>query len=157
MKLKKFGSTEQKVAELTKPLADELGLDIWDIRLEKEGALWYLRVFIDKEDGISIDDCEALSRPLSKILDEKDPVPQSYILEVGSAGLERELIREKHFENSCGKPVRVHLIRPYEGERDFTGILKEFDRDKLVIGDDENNMEALFSEISYVRLYEDFS
>lgn len=155
MNIKKYGNTEQKVLELTQPLADELGLDIWDIRLEKEGALWYLRVFIDKEDGIAIEDCEALNRPLNKVLDEHDPVPQSYILEVGSPGLERELIREKHFEMSLGNEVRVHLIRPVDGEKDLTGILKSFDKEKITVETDSDK-EIMFSEISYVRLYEDF-
>lgn len=157
MKIKKYGSTEQKVFSLTEPLASELGLDIWDIRLEKEGASWYLRVFIDKEDGISIDDCEALSRPLNTLLDETDPIPQSYILEVGSAGIERELIRENHFSLSCSKPVRVHLIRPVDELKDFTGILESFDKDKITISDDDkNNMDIMLSDISYIRLYEEF-
>lgn len=157
MKIKKFGATEQKVFELTAPLASELGLDIWDIRLEKEGALWYLRVFIEKPDGISIDDCENLNRPLNKVLDDADPIPQSYILEVGSAGLERELVRENHFEMSCGKAVRIHLIRPLDDDtRDLIGTLKSFSKDSIVIDDGESDKEILFSDISYVRLYEEF-
>ncbi len=152
MKIKKYGSTEQKVFELTKPLASELGLDIWDIRLEKEGALWYLRVFIDKEDGITIEDCEALNRPLNTVLDEHDPVPQSYILEVGSPGLERELVREKHFETFCGSDIRIHLIRPIDGEKDLIGTLKSFDKEKIVI---DSDVEIMLSDISYIRLYEE--
>ncbi len=82
MKLKKNGATEQKVYALAAPLAESLGLVIWDVRFEKEGASWYLRVFIDKDEGISIDDCEAMSRPLSDLLDEADPIDQQYFLEV---------------------------------------------------------------------------
>ncbi len=155
MKIKKYGSTEQKVFEIALPLAEKVGLDIWDVRLEKEGALWYLRVFIDKEDGITIEDCEALHRPLDTALDEYDPIPHSYILEVGSSGLERELIREKHFEMSCGSELRIHLIRPVDDEKDFVGVLKSFDKEKILI---ENNseMEFMLSDISYIRLYEEF-
>jgi ribosome maturation factor RimP len=156
MKIKKFGTTEQKVFELTQPVASELGVDIWDIRLEKEGALWYLRVFIDKEEGISIDDCEALSQPLNKILDDADPIPQSYILEVGSAGLERELLREGHFELSCGKDVRVHLIRPMNETKDFIGILESFSKDSIAVNSGDSEIEIMFKDISYVRLYEEF-
>ena len=114
MKLKKNGATEQKVYELAAPLAESLGLVIWDVRFEKEGASWYLRVFIDKDEGISIDDCEAMSRPLSDLLDEADPIDQQYFLEVGSAGLERDLVRESHFAASIGAVVRMRLIRPDE-------------------------------------------
>ena len=157
MKIKKYGSTEQKVFEMTAPLASELGLDIWDIRLEKEGALWYLRVFIEKDEGITIEDCEALTRPLNRILDEEDPIPQQYMLEVGSAGLERELIREKHFSDSCGKAVRVHLIRPIDNEKEFIGYLDSFTKENIVISDDDGNKLTLaLSDISYVRLFEEF-
>ena len=85
MKIKKFGTTEQLVHSLAEPIAHEKGLRIWDVRFEKEGASWYLRVFIDKDSGVTIDDCEALSRPLNDLLDEKDPIKQGYFLEVGSA------------------------------------------------------------------------
>lgn len=112
--MKKFGGTEQKVYGLAKPVADELGLLIWDVRFEKEGALWYLRIFIDSENGVSISDCEAMTRPVSKLLDEHDPIPQGYMLEVGSAGIERELFRESHFEASVGTVVRIRMIREFK-------------------------------------------
>lgn len=157
MKIKKFGSTEQKVFDLTFPLANELGLDIWDIRLEKEGALWYLRVFIEKEEGITIEDCENLTRPLNKILDEEDPISQQYMLEVGSAGLERELVREKHFADSCNKAVRVHLIRPLDNEKEFIGYLDSFSKDNVTIRDDDGNTLSFnMADISYIRLFEEF-
>ena len=78
MKNKKSGSTVKRIAELAKPLCDELGLELWDVKFEKEGATWYLRVFIDKDGGINIDDCESFSRPFNKLLDEVDPISQSY-------------------------------------------------------------------------------
>ena len=90
MKYKKFGATEQRVYDLIKPITDELGYYLWDVSYVKEGAMWYLRIFIDQDEGITIEDCEKVTEPVNQILDEKDPIPQQYMLEVGSAGLERE-------------------------------------------------------------------
>ena len=96
MEVKK--TTVEKVRELAQPIADELGFFLWDVRFEKEGATWYLRVLIDKDGGIDMDDCEAFTRPMNKVLDEADPISQSYVLECGSPGLGRELRRPEHFE-----------------------------------------------------------
>lgn len=156
MKIKKNGSTELKVYQIAKLIADELGFDIWGIVYVKEGAEWYLRVFIDKEDGIGIDDCEAMTRPLSDKLDELDPIPESYFLEVGSAGLERELIRESHFESCIGKDVRVHLIIASDGVKDYIGKLKEFDKNSIKLLIENEEKEVLLSDAAYIKLYEDF-
>ncbi len=161
MKMKKFGATEQLVFDLAKPIADELGSEIWDVRFEKEGASWYLRVFIDREDGVNIDDCEAVSRPLSDLLDEKDPISQGYFLEVGSAGLERELIRESHFEASLGQIVSVKLFRAIDGVKDFTAKLSGYDKEALQLSfpvetEEDNTKTILLSDIANIRLYEDF-
>ncbi len=161
MKMKKFGSTEQLVFDLVKPIADEFGSDIWDVRFEKEGASWYLRVFIDREDGVTIDDCEAISRPLSDLLDEKDPISQGYFLEVGSAGLERELIRESHFEASLNQTVSIKLFKAIDGVKDFTATLTGFDKEALKLSfpietEEENSKTIMLSDIASIRLYEDF-
>lgn len=164
MKIKKFGATEQLVHELAEPIAHEKGVKIWDVRFEKEGASWYLRVFIDKESGITIDDCEALSRPLSDLLDEKDPISQGYFLEVGSAGLERELFRQSHFEASLGKIVTVKMIRPIEGVKDFIAELSGFNKEKVTLsfpvnsgGDDGGTKEIPLADIAHIKLYDDFN
>ena len=117
----KGGNTIAKVYEMVKPITDELGLVLWDVVFEKEGAYWYLRVFIDRDDDMpSMDDCENVTRPLSKLLDEKDPIEQSYILEVGSPGLGRELKREEHFMRYMECPVRIRFIRENEaGEKEI--------------------------------------
>ena len=147
--------TVDVVYQLVKPLADELGLTIWDVRFEKEGSMWILLVVIDKEGGVSIEDCEALSRPLDKKLDEVDPIEQSYCLEVSSAGIERELTRDWHFEKCRGMQVVVKLIRSYEGEREFCGELVDF-RDSIVtIREERGDFSFLQSDIAYVRLYAD--
>lgn len=163
MKIKKFGATEQIVFDLVRNAAEDQGVRIWDIRFEKEGASWYLRIFIDKDGGIGIEDCENLTRPVNKLLDEADPISQSYILEVGSAGLEREIIRESHFEAAIGLPVRVRAIRDFNGEKEIVGILTGFDKEKIIItlpseaegGDDFNN-ELSLKDIAYIRLFEDY-
>ena len=110
--------------ELAQPFADQLGLSIWDVRFVKEGADWYLRVIIDKPEGVDINDCVDMTHLLSPALDKADPIAQSYCLEVMSPGIERELTRPEHFEAFEGEPVTVRLIRPDEnGEREIVGIL----------------------------------
>ena len=114
-------STAERVWDMAEPLARELGLSIWDVQFGKEGADWYLRVFIDKEGGVSIDDCEAVSRPVSDLLDEADPIEGSYTLEVSSAGADRALKKPEHFEKFRGEEVEVKLYRPREGRKEFVG------------------------------------
>lgn len=156
MSVKKSGSTVDKVYELAKPLADEIGVDIWDIRYEKEGSNWYLRVFIDKEGGVFIEDCEALSRPLNKLLDETDPISQSYIFEVCSTGLGRELKKPEHFEKFIGSEVKVRLIRAVDNIKEFIGILLEYNKDAITLQlDEETTGEFKLSECAYVKLNDD--
>ena len=154
MKLKKFGGTESRIYELVQPIAEELGLIVWDVRFEKEGALWYLRVLLDHmERPVNITDCEQVTRPLSKALDELDPIPQCYTLEVGSAGLERELIRETHFDACEGSPVRVRMIRPLEdGTRELTGTLRHCDREQVTLETAEGERSLPLAGIAFVRL-----
>lgn len=116
-------STAQTAERLIKPVLEELGVELWDTRFEKEGGGWYLRYFIDKEGGVNIGDCEAVSRAVDKLLDEADPIEQSYVLEVSSPGIERELVKDWHFERYVGSDVRVRLIRGLDGKREFTGRL----------------------------------
>lgn len=157
MKFKKFGGTEQRVYDLIKPITDELGYFLWDVCYVKEGALWYLRVFIDRDEGITIDDCERATRPISDVLDEKDPIPQSYMLEVGSAGLERELVKEEHFDVCIGDTVRIRFIRSVDGEKEIVAELAAAGKDGITVAD-ENGKERKFplSDIAFVKLYMDF-
>ncbi len=156
MKIKKFGSTESRIYGMVKPIADELGLIVWDVRFEKEGALWYLRVLLDHMDrAVTIADCEAVTRPLNKLLDDSDPIPQSYTLEVGSAGLERELIRETHFDACEGSRVRARMIRPLEdGTKELLGTLVSCDRENLTVqpGTDSEPVTVPLSGVAFVRL-----
>ncbi len=107
-------NTAAMVYDLAKPITDEAGVYLWDVRFEKEGASWFLKVIIDSDDGITFDDCEAVSRPFSGLLDEEDLIEQSYYLEVSSPGVMRELRKPDHFEVCIGDDVVVKLIRPDE-------------------------------------------
>ena len=111
---KKKGGVAQRVWDMALPLAQELGLSLWDVQFVKEGADWFLRIFIDKEGGVSIDDCVDMTHAIDPVLDREDPIPQEYLLEVSSPGLERKLTRPQHFAAYVGKPVRARLIRPLE-------------------------------------------
>ena len=119
------GGIAGAVAPLVEPITAELDLMLWDIRFIKEGATWILRVVIDREDEpVSINDCVAVSRKLSPVLDEADPIPQSYCLEVTSPGADRELTREEHYAYYEGYPVTLKLYRPDEnGQKELVGLL----------------------------------
>jgi ribosome maturation factor RimP len=126
-------NTVKKVEEIITPFAAELGLEIWDVRFAKEGSEWYLRIFIDKEGGVSIDDCVDLTHAISSPLDEADPIAQSYMLEVASPGVERELTRKEHFLKYIGAPVMLRTIRAIDGVRDFKGELVSFEDNKIKV------------------------
>ena len=117
---------------LALPVLEQLGLTLWDLRFEKEGANWYLRYFIDKPGGVNIQDCESFSRAIDKLLDQADPIEQSYILEVSSPGIERTLARPEHFSAYLGHQVYIRLIRPRDGQRDLIGALISRDEDGAV-------------------------
>lgn len=105
----------ERVWELAEPLARELGLQLWDVLFLKEGADWVLRLIIDKEGGVSMDDCVDMTHAVDPVLDEEDPIPQEYLLEVSSPGIERKLVRPFHFQAYLGAPVRVKLHKAVEG------------------------------------------
>ncbi len=128
---RKSNNTAGRVFDLARPVVNGLGLSLWDVRLEKEGANWILRVVIDKDGGVTLNDCENVSRALDPVLDEEDPIEQSYFLEVSSPGIERELTKKEHFEKYEGKPINIRLVRPLDDNRDFCGKLIGFD-DKTV-------------------------
>ena len=159
MKLKKFGGTEQKIYDMIAPIVTGLGYLVWDVRYEKEGADWYLRIFIDSEtDTIGINDCEKVTTPVSDLLDEKDPIAQSYILEVSSAGLEADLVRESHFDACLGCEVRVLGFRPFEdGSREVVGILEDWDKEGITLQVNDTEQKYSFQSLAFVKLYFDFS
>lgn len=147
------GNTVSRVKEIIAPFAQQLGLDIWDVRYAKEGSDWYLRVFIDKDGGVSIDDCVDLTHAITKPLDEADPISQSYLLEVSSPGIERELIEDEHFKKFIGADVMLRLIRPIDKVRDFAGVLKGYDSGNITVElKDGKELKFTKKEASYVKL-----
>lgn len=143
----------QRVYDLALPVAEKMGLDIWDVEYLKEAGEWYLRVYIDKvEGGIFISDCENFSREMDPILDEADPIDGSYVFEVSSAGAERQLKRPSDFERFMGSNVEVKLYKAVEGRKSYQGILSGYDDGKVSI--DVGGIEMSFEKevIAAVRL-----
>ena len=141
------------VAALAAPIAAEQGCSLWDVEYVKEAGTWYLRVFLDKEGGVSIDDCEAVSRPLSDALDEADPIEGSYTLEVGSAGLDRTLKKPEHFQRYLGSEVEVRLYRAREGRKSVVGRLLSYDNGGVTLESGDVPLSLEKNEIAQVRLY----
>ena len=131
--------------------------ELVDVEYVKEAGNWYLRAYIDKEGGITVDDCESVSRTLSDWLDEEDFIEDSYTLEVSSPGLGRPLKKEKDLKRSLGEEVEVRLYKPRDGQKEYTGILKAYDKDTVTI-ETEDSREEVFtrSEIALIRLAFDF-
>ena len=148
----KKGSTVSVVYDLAKPVADELGFTLWDVRFEKEGGSWFLRIILDKPGGIDMDDCAEMSHRLDPVLDEADPIEQSYYLEVASAGLGRELRRPEHFEACKGQKVELRLIRPEGGTRDFDGVLAGEADGVMTLDCGGESRSFSLKDVSYVRL-----
>ena len=142
----------ETVTALAAPVAETLGLELWDVEYIREAGQWFLRVYIDKDGGVSINDCEALSRALDPVLDEADPIPDSYVFEVSSAGAERELKRPGDFERFMGSGAEVRLYQPVNGSKSFVGTLSGYrDGDvTLTIAGKETTFEK--SQIAQVRL-----
>ena len=144
------------VAALAAPIVEAAGCSLWDVEYVKEAGQWFLRLYIDKEDGVSIEDCEAVSRPMSDLLDEADPIEGSYVFEVSSAGADRVLKTPEHFAMFMDTEVEVKLYRPREGRKEFVGLLKRYENGDVSI--DINGQSADFTkqEIALVRLYPRF-
>ncbi len=148
---------ETKAEELLQPVTDAQGVRIYDVEYVKEGSDWYLRAYIDKDGGVTIEDCEAVSRAYSEKLDEADLIKDAYILEVSSPGLGRQLKKDRHFANSIGEEVELKLFEAVDGEKEFTGILTAFDKDTVTIqaeGKEAQSFER--SKLAVIRLTVDF-
>lgn len=154
MRKKHGGNTVEIVTNFAKPIAESLNLELWDVRFLKEGTQWYLRIYIDKGNGVSIEDCENMSRAIDKVLDDVDPIDQSYCLEVCSPGLERELIRDWHLRKYIGDDVKVRFIRSNDdGKKEILGKLKYFDKEKIELIDSEGQLiEVLRKNVSSIKL-----
>lgn len=133
-----MASIEEKVESLIKEKIQELGYELYDVQYSKEGKDYFLRVFIDKEDGIDLNDCEKVSNEINPLLDEKDFIKEMYFLEVSSPGIERVLRKDEHLKDVIGKEIEVKLFKPIEKQKEFVGILEDYNDDKIILGLEEN-------------------
>ena len=152
------GSVAQRVWEIAEPLADEIGIWIWDVEFVKEGARKVLRITVDSEEGIGIEDCEKLHRAIDPLLDEADLIEEQYYLEVSSPGIERELKTAAHIEACEGWDVEVKLYAAKNGSKSFRGVLCGYDeQDNIVIASGEEKISFKPDEIAKIATYYDFS
>ena len=147
---------ESRTEALLEPIAAKNGVSIYDVEYVKEGSDYYLRAYIDKHDGVNIQDCENVSRALSDALDREDFIPDAYILEVSSPGLGRTLKKDKHLQASIGKEIEIKLYKAQEGSKEFAGVLESFDAETLSIRVGNTQRTFLRSDIALVRLAFDF-
>ena len=140
------------VAELAAPVAAEFGCELWDTEYVREAGQWFLRLYLDKDSGVDILDCENVSRKVSDLLDEADPIEGSYIFEVSSAGAERQLKRPSDFEKFLGSPVLLKTYQNRDGRKEFPGVLKEYDGGAVVLEMGKQELRFEKNEIAMVRL-----
>lgn len=144
---------EARFEKLLLPVTEENGVEIYDVEYVKEGSDWYLRAYIDKEGGVTIEDCEKVSRAVSDIMDREDFIEDAYILEVSSPGLGRTLKKDKHLARSIGEEVEIKTYKPIEKRKEFAGILKAFDEESITIETKEAvSMKFARSDVALIRL-----
>ena len=144
------------VAKLAQPVVEENGCELWDVEYVREGSEYFLRLYLDKEGGVDINDCEAISRAVDPILDEKDPIQGSYHFEVCSAGLERALKRPGDFERFMGSKITVKLYRPRNGLKEIPCVLRGYDNGKVTVEAGKETITFEKSEVALVRLRVEF-
>ena len=147
---------EKEAEDLLLPITEEHGVKIYDVEYVKEGSDYYLRAYIDKDGGVTIEDCEAVSRKFSDVLDEKDLIKDPYILEVSSPGLGRALKKDRHFEQSIGMDVEVKLYEAKDGSKEFAGVLNAFDKDTITVEIKGNDTIFERKQIAQIKLALDF-
>lgn len=148
---------EQLTEELVMPIIEQNNFELVDVEYVKEASNYYLRIYIDKEGGITVDDCEIVSRALGDLLDAKDFIEESYVLEVSSPGLGRPLKKEKDFKRSIGMEVEIHLYKAIDRQKDYTGVLIAYSDDDVTIAvDDDKEMKIERRDIALIRLAFDF-
>ena len=143
---------EEKVESLIEPKVQELGYNLYDVEYVKEGKEYYLRVYIDKDTGISLEDCELVSNNINELLDQADYIKEQYFLEVSSPGIERILKKDKHLKDNIGNEVQIKLFKPFEGKKQYKGILKDFDETKIeIVSQNEEQIEIDRKNISQIK------
>ena len=145
-----------RVTQFAQPIVEEHGCTLWDVEYVREGSEYFLRLYIDKDGGVDINDCEAISRAIDPILDEKDPIAESYHFEVCSAGLERALKRPSDFERFMGSPIMVKLYRPRNGLKEIPGFLRGYEDGRVSVEAGKETITFEKSELALVRLRVEF-
>ena len=154
--MSKAKTYETKTEEILIPIVADAGVEIYDVEYVKEGSDWYLRVYIDKPEGVNINDCEIVNRALSAKMDELDFIDDAYILEVSSPGLGRALKKERHFEKSIGQEVEVKTYKAIDKEKQFVGILQSYEEGVITIQTEKKEMKFEKADVASVRLTFDF-
>lgn len=134
-----MASIEEKVEQLVAPKVEQLGYKLYDVQYAKEGKDYFLRIFIDKSEGIDLNDCEKVNNEINGLIDEADYIKEQYFLEISSPGIERILRKDKHLKEAIGKQIEIKMFKPLEGKKEFLGILEEFDDEKIEILQTEND------------------
>ena len=149
-------NTAKIISEIVQPVADEMNLYIWDIKFEKEGPDWFLKIFIDKDGGVDINDCEKFSRKIDSLIDEADPIEHSYYLEVSSPGVDRKLIKDWHIKKYIGSKIDINFIRPINGIKNVVATLINFENNIITISlDDNSEMSFNKKDTSSIKLHFD--
>ncbi len=147
-----MASIEERVETLIKPSIEKIGYDLYDVEYAKEGKNYFLRVFIDKTEGIDLEDCEKVSNEINELLDEADYIKEQYFLEVSSPGIERVLKKERHLEQNIGKEVHIKLFKKDEnGKKEYQGILEEFNQEKITIEIETDKIEIERKNIAQIK------
>jgi len=147
---------EEKASKMLEPIVSEMGCEIYDVEYVNEAGEWYLRAYIDKEGGVTINDCEAVSRAFSDALDADDFIDDAYYLEVSSPGLGRTLKKDSHLSKSIGMDVELKTYKPIDKQKEFEGILKSFDSETVTLEIDGKDKEFKRSETALIKLALDF-
>ncbi|MBR3887743.1 MAG: ribosome maturation factor RimP [Clostridia bacterium] len=143
---------EKELEELLSPIVEELGYELYDIEYVNENHEWFVRLFIDNEKGIDLDDCEKVSNAVGEKLDEADPIPTSYSLEVSSCGLERRLREPRHYEAAKGKQITLSLFKPVKKKRSYEGLLNDVKEEEIIITSENEDIEIAFADISSAKI-----
>lgn len=154
---KELARIEEKVESLVSDKIKELGYELYDVEYVKEGKEYYLRIYIDKEEGIDLNDCELVSNSITEILDKEDYIKEQYFLEVSSPGIERVLKKDKHLQANIEKNISIKLFKPQEGQKQFIGILKKFDDKILTIEINQNLIEIERTNIAQIKTVYDWN
>lgn len=147
-----MASIEEKVENLIAKKVEDLGYELYDVQYAKEGKDYFLRVFIDKEDGIDLNDCETVSNEINPLLDEKDFIKEMYFLEVSSSGVERVIRKEKHFAKAQGKEIEVKLFKPLNKQKEYVGIFENWDEEFIYLQIEEEQIQIERKNISLMKL-----